>query len=75
MTLAVKVALNPNTTNQTNNKILNWSKLKAVADMTKKKFLIFMIFVFDRIENIMGMGENASYKHFLLFSQCFHKAF
>ena len=34
-----------------------------------------MIFVFDRIEHIVGKGENASYKHFLLFPQCFQKAF
>ena len=27
-----------------------------------------------RVENIVGKGENASYQHFLLFSQCFHKA-
>ena len=33
-----------------------------------------IIFVFDRVENIVGKGENAGYKHFLLFSQCFEKA-
>ena len=27
----------------------------------------------DRIENIVGKGENAGYQYFLLFSQCFHK--
>ena len=27
------------------------------------------------IENIVGNGENAGYQHFLLFPQCFHKAF
>ena len=27
--------------------------------------------VFDRVENIVGKGENAGYQHFLLFSQCF----
>ena len=27
-----------------------------------------------RIENIVGKGENAGYRHFLLFPQCFHKA-
>ena len=25
-----------------------------------------MIFVFDRVENIVGNGENASYQYFLL---------
>ena len=30
-----------------------------------------MIFLFDRVENIVEKGENAGYKHFLLFPQCF----
>ena len=30
-----------------------------------------MISVFDRVENIVGNGENAGYQHFLLFQQCF----
>ena len=33
-----------------------------------------IISVFDRIENIVGKGENAGYQHFLLFPQCFEKA-
>ena len=33
-----------------------------------------MIYVFDRVENIVGKGENAGYQHFLLFSHCFKKA-
>ena len=33
-----------------------------------------IISVFDRIENIVGKGENAGYQHFLLFSQCLEKA-
>ena len=33
-----------------------------------------MISAFDRVENIVGKGENAGYQHFLLFPQCFHKA-
>ena len=32
-----------------------------------------MIFPSDRIENIMGNGENAGYQHFLLIPQCFQK--
>ena len=32
-----------------------------------------MIFLFDRIENTEGKGENAGYQHFLLFLQCFPK--
>ena len=31
------------------------------------------IFLFDRAENILGKGENASYQHFLLFPECFQK--
>ena len=34
-----------------------------------------ILFVFDRIENIEGKGENAGNQHFLLFPQCFQKAF
>ena len=33
-----------------------------------------IISVFDRVENIVGKGENAGYQHFLLFPQCFEKA-
>ena len=33
-----------------------------------------IISVFDRVENIVGKGENAGYQHFLLFPQCFGKA-
>ena len=29
------------------------------------------ISVCDRVENIVGKGENAGYQHFLLFLQCF----
>ena len=55
-------------------KILNWSKLEAFA---YEKFNIakMMISVFDRIENIVGKGENAGYQHFLHFPQCFQKLF
>ena len=53
-----------------NDKILDWSKLKAFADdkinVTEK-----MKFVYRKIENIEGKGENAGYQHFLLFQQCF----
>ena len=33
-----------------------------------------MISLYDRVENIVGKGENAGYQHFLLFPQCFQKA-
>ena len=53
-----------------NDKILDWSKLKAFADyriyVTKN-----LKFVLERVENTVGIGENAAYQHFLLFPQCF----
>ena len=56
-----------------NDKILDWSKLKALADdninLAEK-----LKFVLERVENIAGKGENAGYQHFLLFPQCFQKA-
>ena len=33
-----------------------------------------IISVFDRVENIVGKGENAGYQHFLPFPKCFEKA-
>ena len=30
-----------------------------------------IIFLFDKVENMVRKGENASYQHFLLFPQCF----
>ena len=61
------------------------TKLKAIAD---DKIIVaqMMISVFDRVENIVGKGENAfenivgngenaGNQHFLLFPQCFQKAF
>ena len=32
-----------------------------------------VISVFDKIVYVLGKGENAGYKHFLLFLQCFQK--
>ena len=57
-----------------NNKILDWSKLEAFAD-TDLLVAQMMIYVFDRVENIVGKGENAGYQHFLLFLQCSLKLF
>ena len=54
-------------------KNLTWSKLKAFAD-DKINVTKMIISVFDRVENIVGKGENAGYQHFLLFPQCFGKA-
>ena len=53
-----------------NNKLLDQSKFKELADnkinATKK-----LKFVLGMVENILGKGENAGYKHFLLFPKCF----
>ena len=56
-----------------NDKLLDWSKLKAFAN-DKFKVAEIMIYIFDTVENIVGKGENAGYKHFPLFPQCFQKA-
>ena len=53
-----------------NDKILDWSKLKAFAD-NNLYIALMMIYVFDRVENIVEKGKNAGYQHFLLFPQCF----
>ena len=53
-----------------NNKILEWSKLKAFAD-DKIKRIERSKLVFWKSENIVGKGENADYQHFLLFTQFF----
>ena len=54
----------------TNDKIMDVTKFKAFVD-DKLKTAKMKIFLFDKIENTMGKGENAGYQHFLLFSQCF----
>ena len=51
---------------------LDWSKLEAFADnkinaIKKQKFNLGLL------KNIVGKGEIACYKHFLLFPQCFQK--
>ena len=57
-----------------NDKVLDSSKLKTFADdtteLTKK-----LKFVLRRVENIVGKGENAGYRYFLLFPQSFLKVF
>ena len=54
------------------NKIVGLPKLKALADV--KCYSNLKVF-YHRIENIVGREENAGSKHFLLFPQCFRKAF
>ena len=54
-----------------NDKIFDWTKLKALADY--KLDIKIIISIYDRIENIVGKGQNAGFQHFLLFPQCFQK--
>ena len=54
-----------------NDKILTLTKFKAFADdkiMVNQKLKLL-----EKVENIVGKGENAGYQHFLLFPQCFLK--
>ena len=55
-----------------NGNILVLSKFKAFAD-DKIEVSKRLISVLERVENIVGNGENAGYRHFLLFPQCFNK--
>ena len=57
-----------------NDKILDWSKLKAFVDdnsNVSRKLKLAL----GKVENIVGKGENAGYQHFLLFPQCFQKSY
>ena len=54
--------------------ISDWSKLKTFAD-DKLNVTQNIKVIFHKIENIAGKAENAGYQHFLLFPQCFQKAF
>ena len=49
-----------------NDKILDWSTLKAFAD-NKINVTEKLKFVLGQVENIMEKGENAGNQHFLLF--------
>ena len=57
-----------------NDKFLDWSKSKAVAD-NKSNVAEKLKLVSGRVENIEGKGENAGHQHFLLFLQCFPEGF
>ena len=54
----------------TDDKILDWSKLKQIADFGSKSIYNEKQVPYS-VENSVRKGEIASYKHFLLFSQCF----
>ena len=62
MTIAAKVALNPNTTNP---------MFRAFAD-DKSNVAKIMTSILNRAENIVRIGENAGFQHFpTMFSRCF----
>ena len=61
-----------NVNSLSNNKFLDWSKLKALAD-NKINVTEKLKFVLGRVENILGKGENAGYQHLLLFPIMFSK--
>ena len=50
----------------TDDKILALSKLKACGDDNLSVAEI-VLYLFERVKNIFGKGENAVYQHFLLF--------
>ena len=56
-----------------NDNSFDWIKFKPFAD-NKLNVAKSVISVFDRVENIVGKGENAGYQPFLLFPQYFQKA-
>ena len=58
-----------------NDNISDWSKFKAFAiDKINVAQMLSFDSVFDKIENIVGKGENAGYRHFLHFPHFFQKA-
>ena len=57
-----------------NDEMLDSSKLKAFPD-NKIDFAKVVIFVFDRVENIVAKGENAGNQHFFPFPTMFSKGF
>ena len=68
-----EVSICTKTNSLPNNKISDYSKFKAFADdkvIVTQKLKLGL----ERVENIVGKGENAGYQHFLL-STMFSKAF
>ena len=56
------------------NKFLKCFKLKAFAD-DNFNVIQMMIYVLNRVKNILGKRENAGNQHFLLLLQCFIQPF
>ena len=53
-----------------NRKILDLCECKTFAD-GNLNVARMETFIVDRVENIVQKGENAGYRHILLFPQCF----
>ena len=54
-----------------NNKL--WAKLTKLRAFADNKLNVANIWIslFDRVENMVGTGENFSNQHFILFQRCF----
>ena len=52
----------------------DWSEFKTVPD-DNLNGVHLMISIFERVENILGIGKNAGFLCFLFFPQCFLKSF
>ena len=52
-------------------------KIESLCRQQNDKIISTKVVIFgsDSVKNIAGKGENAGYKHFLLFLQCFQKGF
>ena len=52
-------------------------KIESLCRRQNDKIISTKVVIFgsDSVKNIVGKGENAGYKHFLLFLQCFQKGF
>ena len=67
-----KIALRDKINSLPDDKIVDWSKLKAFAD-NKINVAEMMISLPDMIENIVGKGENAGYSIFSFSHNVFSK--
>ena len=61
-----------NATSLPNDKFVDCTKFKGFAD-DNLNFAKMIISVLYTVENIAGKGENAGYRHVLLFPRCFQK--
>ena len=66
--------IQPHVNSLLSNKILDWSKLKAIAD-DKVNVTEKLKFVLGRVENIVGKGEKCWLPAFSCFSTMFSKGF